>query len=304
MKNKKKIRKYLSLYVMLLPGLIYLIINNYLPMFGTIIAFKKYNYQLGLLKSEFVGFDNFKFLFKTNSAFIITRNTLLYNLAFIVIGTLLAIILSIIIYELSSKFAKKAYQSVVLVPFLISTTIIGYLCFGFLSTDSGFINNSILEPLGIDAVSWYSTPKYWPFIILIVYLWKNLGYSCIIYYATLMGVDQSHIEAAMIDGANRWQRIWNIFLPKLKPTIIILTLMAIGRIFYSDFGLFYLIPLNSGPLIDITNTIDTYVYRGLLENSNIGMASAAGLYQSIVGFILVLIANYVVKRIDSENALF
>lgn len=307
MGNRKylsRYKKFIPLYAMFLPGLVYLLINNYLPMLGTVVAFKKFNYRLGLFKSEFIGLNNFEFLFKTNAAYIITRNTLLYNLLFIVLGTALAVGLSVLIFEITSELAKKIYQSVLLVPFLISTTIVSYLCFGFLSTDAGFVNNSILVPLGFKTISWYSTPKYWPFILVTVHLWKNLGYNCIIYYATLMGVEQHHIEAAMIDGANQWQRIWHILLPKLKPTIIILALMAIGRIFYSDFGLFYLVPLNSGPLLDITNTIDTYVYRGLMENSNIGMASAAGLYQSFVGFILVMVTNYIVRKTNVENALF
>ena len=273
-------------------------------MFGLRIAFKRFNYAKGIAGSKFVGLKNFEFLFKTKEAFIITRNTLCYNLVFIVLGTVLAIAVAIMLNELTSKRLTKFYQTVILVPFMISMVIVAYLAYAFLSTDTGFINNSLLKLLGVEAISWYSTPKYWPVILTLVNLWKNLGYSSIIYYSTLVGIDKSYYEAASIDGATRWHKITHITLPCLKPTIIILTLMAIGKIFYSDFGLFYQVPMNNGLLYDVTNTIDTYVYRGLTSSNNIGMASAAGFYQSIVGFLLVLSANYVVKKVSVDNALF
>ena len=166
------------------------------------------------------------------------------------------------------------------------------------------MNKTILPALGLEPVSWYTESKYWPFILILVNLWKGLGYNCIIYYATLVGIDRGYYEAAVIDGANRWKQVVHITLPALKPTIITLTLMAIGRIFYSDFGLFYQVPMNSGPLLDVTNTIDTFVYRGLMSLNNISMASAAGVYQSLIGFLLVLAANFIVKKGSSENALF
>ena len=281
-------KRYLPLYLMMLPGLIYLIINNYMPMGGIIIAFKKYNYAKGIFGSPFVGLKNFEFLFKTKEAWTITRNTLVYNLIFIILGTVLAIAVAIILNEIKSKMAKKVYQTMILIPFLISIVVVSYLVYGFLSTDAGFVNNSILKVM----------------ILIFINIWKNLGYNCIIYYATVVGLDTSLYESAAIDGANRWQKIYHVTLPGLKPTIITLTLMAVGRIFYSDFGLFYQVPMNSGPLIDVTNTIDTYVYRGLMELNNIGMASAAGLYQSLVGFILVLIANLIVRKLDKSSALF
>ena len=192
----------------------------------------------------------------------------------------------------------------ILIPYLISIVVVSYIVYGFLNTQSGFINNSILKPLGMDIVSWYSEEKYWPFILVLVNLWKGFGYSCIIYYATLIGIDKGYYEAAMIDGATRWQQIKYITLPGLKTTVITLTLMAVGRVFYSDFGLFYQVPMNSGALIDVTNTIDTYVYRGLTQMNNIGMAAAAGLYQAVVGFVLVLTVNFIVRKVSKENALF
>ncbi len=304
---KKRVRHYLRfipLYLMLLPGTIYLFINNYIPMSGIVVAFKQYNFQKGIMGSRFIGIKNFEFLFKTKEAWKITRNTIGYNALFIVLGTAIAITVAILLYEIRSELAKKLYQTVILVPFLISIVVVSYLVYGFLSTESGFINNSILKPLGLSKIFWYSDPKYWPFILIIVNIWKYFGYNCIIYYATLVGIDRGYYEAAVIDGCSRWQQVTHITLPSLKPTITILTLMAIGRIFYSDFGLFYQVPMNSGPLIDATNTIDTYVYRGLIELNNIGMSSAAGLYQSMVGFILVVAANYVVKKYSEESALF
>ena len=271
---------------------------------GIVIAFKKYNYAKGILGSPWTGFDNFEFLFKTKEAWTITRNTLGYNMLFIVIGTVLAVAVAILLNELRSVTAKKIYQTVILVPFLISIVVVSYLVYGFLSTDTGFINKSILEPMGKNGIGWYSNPKYWPVILVLVNVWKNLGYNCIIYYATVVGLDTSLYESAAIDGAGRWERIWHITLPGLKTTIITLVLMSVGRVFYSDFGLFYQVPMNSGPLIDVTNTIDTYVYRGLMELNNIGMASAASVYQSLVGFVLVLSANMIVRKLDKESALF
>jgi putative aldouronate transport system permease protein len=229
-------------------------------------------------------------------------NTIFYNAAFIVINTTLAILVAVILSELSGK-RKKIYQSVILLPNLISSVIISYLVFAFLSSANGFVNNSILRLLGKAPVSWYNEPGHWPFIIIFVNAWKSVGYNCIIYLAALMGFDRAYYESAVIDGANRLKQFWYITLPLLKPTIVMLTLMAIGRIFYSDFGLFYQVPMNQGALYATTNTIDTYVYRGLLQLGNISMSSAAGLYQSAVGFILVLGANMLVRGIDRESAL-
>ena len=308
MKNKTarkgKFFRYFPLYLMMLPGAIYLIVNNYIPMTGIVMAFKRYNFKTGIYFSPNIGFDNFKFLFKTKDAWIITRNTIGYNLVFIVLGTFLAITVAILLNEITSKRAKKLYQKVILVPLLISIVIVSYLVYAFLNTENGFINNGILKPLGMEPISWYSTPKYWPFILVIVNIWKGLGYNCILYYATLVGIDRELYEAAVIDGASRWAQIKYITLPGLKGTIIILTLMSISKIFYSDFGLFYQVPMNQGVLLDVTNTIDTYVYRGLMQSSNLGMTAAAGLYQSFVGFVLVVSANLIVRKIDSESALF
>ncbi len=303
-KPRSSLKRFSALYLMAIPGLIYLFINNYIPMSGIIIAFKNVNWRKGILASPFVGLQNFEFLFKTRDAWIITRNTLLYNIAFIIIGIILAVGVAILLNEIRSKRAKKVFQTVYLLPYLISIVVVSYLVYAFLSMESGFINKTILPMLNQQAIHWYTQPKYWPFILILVHSWKAFGYDSIIYYATLVGVDGSFYEAAVIDGANRWQQVKYITLPSLKPTIITLTLLAIGRIFYSDFGLFYQVPMNSGPLIDATNTIDTYVYRALIQLNDYGMSSAASVYQSLVGFLLVVFANLAVRKFSEENALF
>ena len=300
----RTLRRFWPLYLMFLPGVVYLFINCYIPMFGIQIAFRRYNAKDGVYGSPWVGFENFKFLFQTDDAFIMVRNTLLYNLVFIALGTVLAISVAIILNEIRNQFAKQLYQTLILIPYLISMVIVSYLAFAFLSTGNGYINNTLLKVLGIPAIDWYNTPKYWPFILVIINIWKGLGYNMILYYATICGIDHTLYEAAVVDGANRWQQITNVTLPCLKSTIIILTLMSLGGIFRSDFGLFYQVPQNSGPLINVTQTIDTYVYRGLMQSNNIGMSSAAGLYQSVVGFILVVTANLVVRKVDAESSLF
>ena len=303
-KFKKTVKHFWPMYLMFLPGVVYLFINSYIPMFGIQIAFRQYNARDGVYGSPWCGLKNFEFLTKTKDAWIMIRNTVLYNLVFIVLGTVLAVTIAIILNEIRSKAAKQAYQTIILIPFLISMVIVSYLAYAFLSTSNGFINNSLVRLFGIQAVDWYNTPKYWPFILVIINIWKGLGYNMILYYATICGIDSTLYEAAVVDGATRWQRVVNVTLPSLKPTIIILTLMALGGIFRSDFGLFYQVPLNSGPLINVTQTIDTYVYRGLIQNNNVGMSSAAGLYQSVVGFVLVSVANGIVRKIDNESSLF
>lgn len=297
-------KEWLPVYLMMLPALVYFFINNYMPMAGLVIAFKKINFTTGIFKSPWVGLDNFLFLFKTKDAFMMTRNTLLYNFAFIIVNTVLGIAIAILISEIRSKKAKTLYQSTVLLPFLMSYVIVSYIVFAFLSGDTGMMNNSILPALGIDPVSWYSEPKYWPFILILVNFWKGVGYGVLIYIAGIAGIDSSFYEAASLDGAGKLKQVWHITLPALVPSIITLTLLNIGRIFYSDFSLFYQVPMNQGALFSTTQTIDTYVYRGLLQLGNVSMASAAGFYQSCVGFILVMLSNLVVKKLSPDNALF
>ena len=299
----QKNKRFIPIYLIMLPGLIYLFIDKYMPMPGLVIAFKKYNAVKGIYGSPWAGFSNFKYLFSTSDAFVITRNTILYNVTFIIVNTFMAVAVAILLSEMWGK-AKNFYQSVILLPNLISSVIVGYLVFAFFSVENGLVNNTILPLFGnTEGISWYSEPKYWPFILVFVSAWKSVGYNCIVYLSTLMGFDKSCYESAMIDGASKWQQIKYITLPLLRPTIIMMTLMAVGRIFYSDFGLFYQVPMNQGALYSTTNTIDTYVYRGLLQLGNISMSAAAGVYQSLVGFVLVLAANLLVRKIDADSAL-
>lgn len=295
----KNVFRHWELYLMMVPGMIYLIINNYIPMAGLIVAFKRYNYKEGIWGSDWAGLSNFKFLFGTRDAWLIIRNTIGYNLVFIITGTVFAIAVAIILNEIRAKVSKKIYQVFILIPYLISMVVVSYIVFAFLSSDSGFINKTFESH-----INWYMTAKYWPFIFVIVNLWKTFGYNSIIYYATVIGIDSSLYEAAVVDGASRWQRIWHVTLPGLRPTIITLTLLAIGRIFYSDFGLFYQVTQNSGLLYDVSTTIDVYVYKGLMLLNDVGRSAAAGFFQSICGFIVVLAANLVVNKIDKDNALF
>ncbi|KKO52758.1 ABC transporter permease [Paenibacillus sp. DMB20] len=303
-KKSNGLKKTLPLFLLAAPGLLYFLINNYLPMIGVFIAFKDVNYAKGIFQSDWVGFDNFKFLFQTSDAWIMTRNTLLYNIAFIVLGTIASIFIAILMSELLNKVYSKLYQSGLVLPNLISMVVLSYLVFAFLNADSGFINHSILRPLGIPEINWYSEAKYWPYLLVLIQLWKTAGYGSIVYFAFIAGIDKSIYEAAKIDGAGKLKQIWMITLPLLKPTIVILGLMSVGRIFNSDFGLFYQVPMNAGALYSTTQTIDTYVYRALMQVNDIGMSAAAGVYQSVVGFVLVIFANAIVKKFNKDNALF
>ncbi|WP_227522116.1 ABC transporter permease [Bacillus solitudinis] len=296
--------KYLPYFIMVTPGLLYLLINNYLPMFGLVIAFKDFKFASGIFGSDWVGLKNFEFLFKTQDAYIITRNTLLYNGFFIILNTVVAIAVAVLLNEIRKVFFVRLYQSIILIPFLISMVVVSYLVYAGLSVESGVLNNTILPLLGLEPISWYMEPKYWPFILTIVNLWKSIGFFTIIFFSAVIGIDKEYYEAATLDGASKLQQIRKITLPLIAPVIVMMTLLSIGRIFYSDFGLFYQVPLNSGMLYNTTNVIDTYVYRGLLQLGDIGMASAAGFYQSVVGFALVLIANLIVRKLSKDNALF
>ena len=303
-KKKNALKEYWPLYLMMLPTLLYLLINNYIPMAGMVIAFKKLNFAKGIWASPWAGLKNFKFLFASKDAWIITRNTLLYNVAFILVNMVVGIAIAILITEIRNTKLKKIYQSAILLPFLMSMVILSYIVYALLSAENGLVNNSILPLFHIDSIQWYQEPKYWPVILIIANCWKGVGYGCLIYIASLIGIDPSFYEAARLDGASKWQEITKITLPSLVPTIITLLLLSIGRIFYSDFGLFYQVPMNSGVLFPTTNVIDTYVYRALIEQGNISMSSAAGVYQSLVGFCVVMLSNWIVRKVDKDQALF
>lgn len=301
MKKARLVRKYIPVYLMMLPGMVYLVFNNLLPLPGLVLAFKNYNVRDGIFGSPWAGLSNFKYLF-ANDAWYITRNTILYNVAFIIVNTFLSILVAIVLSEMAGKI-KKFYQSAILLPYLMSMVIVSYLVYGFLSTDQGLLNR-LITSLGGEKISWYAESQYWPVILVLVNAWKSVGYSCIVYLATIIGFDRSFYEAAVMDGATKWQQIRYITLPLLRGTVVMLTVLAIGRIFYSDFGLFYQVTRNSGSLYSTTNTIDTYVFRGLLEMGDINMSAAAGFYQSVVGFLLVLVTNLIVRKKDPDSALF
>lgn len=302
----RECRKSGPLLLMLAPGFLLVLLINYLPMFGIIIAFKKINMRQGILGSPWTGLDNFKFMFQSPDAWVITRNTLGYNLIFIFGGLVLSVALAIALCSIGKKLLSKVYQTVLIMPHFLSFVIVSYLVFGFLSTGSGFLNKHILPMLGMESVNWYTEPKYWPFILIFVNFWKHTGYNSIVYVAAHAGIDTQLYEAAEIDGAGKWQQILHITLPALKPLMIIMTILNIGKIFNADFGLFYQVPMDSGALYSATYVINTYVYNMLTAagTASMGMASAAAFYQSVVGFVLVLVTNMIVNRIDPDSALF
>lgn len=302
--SRSKWKWWLPFYIMMLPGLIYIFINNYLPMAGIVVAFKKVNYRLGIFGSEWNGFNNFKFLFKSGSLGTMLRNTVLYNLVFIVIGTILAIAVAIMLNEIRQKFASRVYQTLILLPYLMSMVVVSYLVFAFLSGETGFINKSILKPLGLEPISFYQEKKYWPFILVFVNIWKGIGFNSIVYFAAVVGISEDMYESARVEGATRLQQIRYITLPSLKPTVITMFILSISKMFYSDFGLFYQVPKNSGILYPVTQTIDTYVYNALMNQNNPGMSAAAGFIQSVFGCILVILANALIRKISKEDAMF
>jgi putative aldouronate transport system permease protein len=289
---------------MMLPTAVVLLINNYLPIAGLFIAFKSVNYVDGIFGSPWNGINNFKFLFTTSDAWIITRNTILYNAVFIASNIVFAIIFAMMLNELRSRFFPKLYQASMFFPFFLSMVVVSYLVFAFLSKGSGFMNNNVLPWLGMEPVNWYQEPKYWPYLLPLVNIWKNIGYYTVFFVASMVTISHEYYEAAVIDGASKWQQAMRITLPQLMPLVIVLTLLQIGRIFYADFGLFYQVTLNSGAIYETTNVIDTYVYRALLTFGDFGMSSAASFYQSVVGFTLVFLSNLIVRKLDRDNALF
>ncbi len=301
--KRKNIKKWLPIFIMGLPGFIYIFINNYLPLYGLQIAFKDYNFKLGTSGSPFVGLKNFEYLFKTKDAWIITRNTIGYNLVFILLNMLLGVALAIFLNEVRSKKSKKIYQTAILLPYLMSMVVVSYLTYTFLGDRTGLVNG-LWKTLGMKTINFYSNKGYWPYILTFVYIWRNIGYGTIIYLATIVGFGDTYYEAADLDGATKWQQIRHITVPLLKPTIIMLTTLSMGNIFRSDFGLFYQVPRNQGLLYSVTDTIDTYVFRALMKSGDIGLSSAAAFYQSLICFITILVFNTIIRKVSKENALF
>lgn len=305
-----KAKKTLMLLSMVAPGALWLLLLRYLPMGGIILAFKNYKiypkdptFLNNLIHSKWVGLDNFKFLFTTGDSWVMIRNTLAYNIVFIILGVIIPVAFAVMMSELSKKFVAKTYQTLMFFPYFLSWVVVSYFLNAFIDAQYGLIPMA-QRAAGEAAVSWYTTPGPWPYIIVFANLWKNVGYSTVLYLAAITGIDQTQYEAAAIDGASKWQQILHVTLPNLRTMIAILFILNVGKIFNADFGLFWNVPMQNGALFSVTQVIDTYIYRVLMNTGNIGQSTAAGLLQNIVGFICIIGANAIVKKIDSDSTLF
>ena len=300
-------RTNVALLLMAAPGVIVLLVMAYLPMIGVLIAFKDFLPFEGFFGSAWVGLQNFQFLFSTDESRVITYNTLFMNSLFIIFGTLAALAIALMLNQVRDKsrfrILPKIYQSVIFFPYLISYVLVSYFVYALLNYDDGTLNH-LLTALHLPAIDWFASPQYWPVILTLVYLWKNVGFTTVIYLAGMVAISPEYYEASQLDGASIWQQVRYITLPLIKPLIILTILLAIGRIFYADFGLFFQVTYNRSALYPTTDVIDTYVYRALITLDNVGMSSAAGLYQSAVGFVLIITANWFVRRIDPDQAAF
>lgn len=302
LKKGYKIVNNTQLWILCILPVLLIIVFNYIPMAGLVLAFKKYNYSKGIFGSEWVGFDNFKFLVQSNDFTRITRNTLCMNATFIVIGTIAAVILATLLFELRSRKATKVYQTILITPNFISWVVASYMVYAILQPTNGTLNQ-LITMFGGEEVDWYAEPKAWPVILTISNTWKILGMDSVIYYAAMMSFDTSVFEAAEIDGANKLQRTWYVLIPSLVSLITMMIILKIGGIFRADFGLFYQVPRNIGALYETTDVVDTYIFRTLRIVGDIGMSSAAGLLQSVVGLVMVLLTNAIVKKVNPDNAL-
>lgn len=304
-RKKRWTRDDTELTLLATPTIVWYLLFSFVPMFGIIIAFKNFkidgNFIQSVFGSEWCGLENFRFMFTSQDAWIVLRNTLGYNILFIILGIVVPVILALMVGQLHSKRLGKIYQTAMFMPYFLSWVVVAAIVWGFLSYDKGLIN-SITANSGTDPVNWYMTAGPWPFLLVFLNVWKGLGYGMVVYLATITGIDTSYYEAAVIDGATKWQQVRYITLPIMKTVIVIMFIMAVGRIFYSDFGLFYQVPHDSNSLHDVTYTIDVMVYK-MLKSATVGMASAAAFFQSAMGCVTILIANWVVRRIDPDSAL-
>ncbi|HIW31494.1 MAG TPA: ABC transporter permease subunit [Candidatus Paenibacillus intestinavium] len=299
----KDMKNYRVLLLMLAPAVAFFFLFAYIPMAGIIIAFKNYDYAGGVFGSAWNGLNNFRFFFESGDAWRVTRNTALYNIAFIVVNNSLQIFAAIMLFEVGGKWFRKIMQSALFLPYFISWVVVGAIAYNLLNYDIGTVN-ALLRGFGLQPIDIYNTPSYWPYILVIVSAWKSLGYGTVMYLAAISGIDTEMYEAAEIDGANIFQRIMKVTIPNLYPTIIILVLLAVGNIFRGDFGMFYNMIGNNGLLFSTTDVIDTFVFRSLITSNDIGMSAAAGVFQSVLGFATILTVNYAVRRYDKDRALF
>lgn len=292
-----------TLTLMILPPAIMIFLFSYVPLPGLIVAFKKFKVTKGLFGSDWAGLKNFKFFFKSSDAAKVLRNTLGMNITFIILTLVVSVTVALMLNEIRSRVAVKTIQTIMFFPYFISWVVASYMVYAFCNQQYG-IMNSVCDFLKIPRIPWYSESKYWPFILSFLYIWKNAGYQSVIYYASIMGIDDSYYEAAALDGASRWQMVWRITIPNLKTVIICMTVLALGKVMYSDFGLFYQVPRDIGSLYATTDVLDTYIYRALCVTGNISVSAAVGFIQAIVGFTLIMVTNGIVRKIDRESAIF
>lgn len=297
------IRKHWILFLMLLPAVLYVVIFSYVPMTGIVLAFKNYQYRGGIYFSPWNGLDNFKFLMVAGKLGQVTRNTLLYNIAFLLLGVVFEMGSAILINELASKKFKKIAQTLMFLPYFISWVVVSAIVYNVFNYERGVVTH-IFSAMGIAPFDLYNTPTAWPFVLIFLKLWKQTGYGSVVYLAAITGLDQEMFEAATIDGANAWQKVRYVTIPSLLPTMMILLLLGIGNIFRGDFGLFYQTVKTSALLQPMTDVIDTYVFRMLINNGDVGMSAAAGLYQSVLCFITISVCNFLVKKVQPDYALY
>lgn len=292
----------LQLTSLVLPGALLLVIFNYLPMFGIVIAFKKYNPNLGILGSKWVGLKNFEFFFTSADCWRVMRNTIAYSVVFLASNIIFGVLLAVLCYNLRAPKALKAYHTIVILPRFMSTVIIAYIVYALLSPSAGMLNG-IIKAFGGSPVQWYAEPGYWPFILTATHVWQTVGMNSVVYYASLVSLDRELLEAADLDGANRVQKVWHVMVPHLTGIIVILTILGIGGLFSGDFGLFYQVTKDQGVLYPTTDIINTYTFRALMGGS-MERSAAVGLFQSVAGCIMVVGTNLIVKKISPENSLF
>lgn len=295
----------IPLHLMALPTLIWLVIFCYLPIFGLIMAFQDLNITTGILGSRFVGLKNFEFLFTSTDAWVITRNTVCYNLVFIVLNMVLAVTMSLLLSEVHSRFYAKTLQTIYMLPYFLSWAVVMIVVSAFIHYDYGMVKK-LLVSLGVvdKGVDFYQQRGLWPYLLVFINAWKGVGYQTVLYLAVISGISHEYYEAAVLDGATKRQQAWYITIPHLRLVIGISIILAMGNIFRGDFGLFYVVTKDSGRIYPVTDVIDTYIYRALTRLSNVGMATAAGFYQSVVGFALILTVNAIVNKIDPDSAMF
>lgn len=299
----RRLKKNYELLLLIMPGALFLLIFSYIPMYGITLAFQDFNYKKGLFGSPFVGLENFKYLFMTDTAWRITFNTIFLNTLFIITGTAASLAIALMLFEITRKWTVKLYQSVLIFPRMLSWVVIGYMFYGIMSPQYGLLN-TMLANFGIDKVDWFSKPELWPGILTLANIWVGAGMGSVLYYATLVGIEKDYFDAAAIDGASKWQITRNITIPFLYPIMTLLLILSIGSIIRADFGMFYNLTRNVPTLFSTTDVIDTYVFRALNSIGRPGMAAAAGLYQSVVGFVLIIVTNTLVRRYAPENSLY